>query len=171
SLLPRGGRYFARGREARRGRSQGAARHFARYERLWFGSEICRKLLSGTFGQGEIPRPRAGTWTAGRVDQAPLCLSLSACRRGDRTDGGRKNPALSRHSVSAREPENFTRDEASRRHREDLGAHREMARDLPRSDSALDLHRWLSWRDRRRFRDASRLASRRKDRSRGRLQI
>ena len=64
------------------------------------------------------PRPllRLGRRTrrTGRLDSPALCVSLPARRPGHRTHGGGQNPALSGHSLPARQRPHLEIDEASR---------------------------------------------------------
>ena len=71
----------------------------------------------------------------------------------------------------ARQPGRLQKHEAPRPSGQDIRAHRQMARDLPRPCRALDLHRRLSRRNRGRFRNAARLGRSRQDRPRRRVQI
>ena len=86
-------------------------------------------------------------------------------------DGGAKNSSLSRHAVPARLARRAQAHEAAGGAGEDAGAHRALARDLPRLDVALDLHRRLSRRDRAGFRTAPAVAGRSRARPRRLLQI
>jgi len=81
-------------------------------------------------------------------------------RRRDPADGRRQDPAVPGHPLPARQPESAQGDEAPGVRGQDSGAHQEMARDLPRADHSLDLHRRLPRRDRRRFPVPARLADR-----------
>lgn len=71
-----------------------------------------------------------------------------------------KNPAVSGHSVAARQPAHSQTDEASGFCRSPTGAHQTVARNLPGTDPTLNLYCRLPWRDRRRFPDATRLPER-----------
>ncbi len=83
----------------------------------------------------------------------------------------RRRAALSRHPVPAREPRRAPPHEASGGAGKDARPHPTLARDLPRSDAALDLHRRLPGRNRGRFYDAARLARRGPARSRRMLSL
>ena len=76
------------------------------------------------------------------------------------TDGRRQNPAVSGHSVAARQPAHSQTDEASGFCRSPTRAHQTVARNLPGTDPTLNLYCRLPWRDRRRFPDATRLPER-----------
>lgn len=71
-----------------------------------------------------------------------------------------KNPAVSGHSVAARQPAHSQTDEASGFCRSPTRAHQTVARNLPGTDPTLNLYCRLPWRDRRRFPDATRLPER-----------
>ena len=101
-----------------------------------------------TVARRRIPRSDARAWDAGRLGAAALCLSLSACRRGHRTDERRQCAALYRRAVPARRAARAEGDAPPRQSGKDAGAHPRLARDLPGSDHPLDLHRRLSRRDR-----------------------
>ena len=87
SRLAPGGRRAARGREAGQSGRQGADRHRAGHQRLWPRHPIRREPVARPRGRRALPRPHARTRLARRLGAAALCLSLSACRRGDRADG------------------------------------------------------------------------------------
>ena len=72
-----------------------------------------------------------------------LRLPLPQRRRRDPADGRRQDPAVPGHPLPARQPESAQGDEAPGVRGQDSGAHQEMARDLPRADHSLDLHRRL----------------------------
>lgn len=71
-----------------------------------------------------------------------------------------KNPAVSGHSVAARQPAHSQTDETSGFCRSPTGAHQTVAQNLPGTDPTLNLYCWLPWRDGRRFPDATRLPER-----------
>ena len=98
---------------------------------------------------------KLGIWNT-----SALRLPLSACGRRHPTDGRRQNPAVSGHSVAARQPAHSQTDEASGFCRSPTGAHQTVARNLPGTDPTLNLYCRLPWRDRRRFPDATRLPER-----------
>ena len=106
-------------------------------------------------GACEIHRPGGGARRTRRLGAAALRLSLSACRRGHPADGRAEGSPLSRHSLSACLTRGAEAHEASGRAGKDTGTHRALAPRLPGPHVALDLHRRLSRRDRRRFRHAA----------------
>lgn len=71
-----------------------------------------------------------------------------------------KNPAVSGHSVAARQPAHSQTDETSGFCRSPTGAHQTVAQNLPGTDPTLNLYCWLPRRDGRRFPDATRLPER-----------
>ena len=121
--------------------------------------------------QGKIHRSRPRTRRARRLGPSPLRLSVSACGRSHRTDGGAAHFALSRHSVPACKPQRLAGDEAARRSGENAGADQTLARRLSRPHHPLDIHCRLSRRNGSRFRLPPRLARRREARPGRRLQI
>src|SRR6266702_3585374 len=136
-----------------------------------FRSEICREPVEGSPGPRQIPRSRARARRIRRLGPAAICLPLSACRRGHRTDERGQGAALSRYPVPACKPRGAEGDEAPGGAGQDAGADQALARGLPRSRLALDLHRRLPRRDRCRLRLSARLARRSRDRSPRLLQI
>ena len=79
----------------------------------------------------------AGARRIRRVGADALRLSLPACRRRHSADGGRQDPALSRHPVPACQSGRAQAHEAAGRAGQDAGAHSPLARDLrPTSQSA-----------------------------------
>lgn len=96
----------------------------------------------------------------GDLDTSALRLPLSACGRRHPTDGRGQNPAVSGHSVAARQPAHSQTDETSGFCRSPTGAHQTVAQNLPGTDPTLNLYCWLPWRDGRRFPDATRLPER-----------
>ena len=130
-------------------------------ERDWRGSAYETRMT------GLVRGPRR----ARRLGATALRLSVSARRRRDPADGGRQAPAVPRHSVPARQPAHPEADEASRRGRQDAGAHPQLARRLPRPHGAQHVHRRISRRNRRRVRGAARFPRRGAARSRRRLRV
>ena len=89
--IPRSGTAGARGREGN-GDSPG-------HERLW------RRFKIAALTWRDVRMPHQFTiWPRRsanrRVDTPALCLSVSACRSGDRSHGGRNDPPVSRYSLS-----------------------------------------------------------------------
>ena len=72
----------------------------------------------------------AGTRRTRRLGSAALCLPLPACRRNHPADGGGKDAALSRYSLSVCEPGRAETHEASRRAGEDTGPDQALARNV-----------------------------------------
>ena len=85
----------------------------------------------GSPGQGAADGALRSAVAARRVGAAALRLPLSPCRRTLAADGGRHNPALSRHSLPARLAEGAEGNAPPREPGENLGSHQELARGLP----------------------------------------
>ena len=91
----------ARGREAREGGREGAARRVAGHGGLWARPRLPAAAARRPGGAGEVPRPRPRVGLARRLDAAPLHLPLPACRRSRAADGRGDRAALPRHPVSS----------------------------------------------------------------------
>ena len=85
----------------------------------------------GRGSRGALPEPRQGARLARRLGAPAICLSLSACRSGRAADGRGARPALSRHSLPAREPESAEGDAPARASGEDARAHRRWRKTCP----------------------------------------
>lgn len=96
------------------------------------------------FHNGEPVKPAwsacANSYRNCDLDTSALRLPLSACGRRHPTDGRRQNPAVSGHSVAARQPAHSQTDEASGFCRSPTGAHQTVARNLPGTDPTLNLY-------------------------------
>jgi hypothetical protein len=104
---------------------------FTRHFRLRRGCEISHWLLARTADQNAHAGIVRSTRFARRVDALALCLPVSACGRRNSLDGARKNPALSRYSLSARLTFGVESHEAPRARRKNTGAHSTLAQHLP----------------------------------------
>src|SRR3546814_8031877 len=71
----------------------------------------------------------------------PLCLSLSARRRGDPADGGRAAHPLSRHPLSACQPQRAQAHEAPRQRGQGARPPEKLARHRARHCGAIELRR------------------------------
>ena len=162
-------------REAERlveGGRQGTAGHLAGHLGLWRRPEICRERWQDRAVRAQILRPRPRARRARRLGPAALCLPLPACRRGHRPRWPRaRSCPISTSRSSTRAPTVLKAMRRPARAGQDAGAHRAWREQLPGPRAALDLHRRLPRRDRRRFRLPARLARRSRDRPRRLLQI
>lgn len=94
-------------------------------------------------GRNQHGQPVRTVIETGDLDTSALRLPLSACGRRHPTDGRGQNPAVSGHSVAARQPAHSQTDEASGFCRSPTGAHQTVARNLPGTDPTLNLYCWL----------------------------
>ena len=145
-------RCAGRGGTAGRRQHAGAAGHFARHD--GYGLDI--GYAASKYWQGEDHEARflsvaKALGSLGALGAPAICLSLSACRSGRAADGQGAGPAVSRHSLPAREPESAEGDAPAGASGKDARAHRGGGRSVRSWPSARPLSSGSPGRPRRTF--------------------